>query len=72
MTMTYPFPVQEMNLGQAGSGNRRNKGMGQAMVRRFTLSGASCSNDCALTAAGWAGGCCLRKTVSVRPQVCKL
>jgi len=32
------------------------KGMGQAMVRRFTLSGASVANDCTLAAAGRAGG----------------
>ena len=42
MTMTYPFPV----LGDEFKGKRvlvtgGTKGMGQAMVRRFTLSGAS-------------------------------
>src|SRR5258707_4761148 len=42
MTMTYPFPVS----GDEFKGKRvlvtgGTKGMGQAMVRRFTLSGAS-------------------------------
>jgi NADP-dependent 3-hydroxy acid dehydrogenase YdfG len=42
MTMTYPFPVS----GDEFKGRRvlvtgGTKGMGQAMVRRFTLSGAS-------------------------------
>src|SRR6266852_7520765 len=42
MTMTYPFPV----LGDEFKGKRvlvtgGTKGMGEAMVRRFTLSGAS-------------------------------
>src|SRR3984893_9553941 len=41
MTMTYPFPVS----GDEFKGKRvlvtgGTKGMGQAMVRRFTLSGA--------------------------------
>jgi NAD(P)-dependent dehydrogenase (short-subunit alcohol dehydrogenase family) len=42
MPMTYPFPVS----GDEFKGKRvlvtgGTKGMGQAMVRRFTLSGAS-------------------------------
>ena len=42
MTMTYPFPVS----GDEFKGKRvlvtgGTKGLGQAMVRRFTLSGAS-------------------------------
>src|SRR5260370_12803710 len=42
MTMTYPFPVS----GDEFKGKRvlvtgGTKGMGEAMVRRFTLSGAS-------------------------------
>src|SRR5260370_29673437 len=42
MTMTYPFPIS----GDEFEGKRvlvtgGTKGMGQAMVRRFTLSGAS-------------------------------
>src|SRR5258708_20993557 len=42
MTMTYPFPVSGDRFKENGVlVNGGNKGMGQAMVRRFTLSGAS-------------------------------
>jgi len=34
--------------------------MGQAMVRRFTLSGASVATTARSAAAGWPGGCSLR------------
>lgn len=42
MTMTYPFPVSENEFrGKRVLVTGGTKGMGQAMVRRFTLSGAS-------------------------------
>ena len=42
MTMTYPFPVLEDEFkGKKVLVTGGTKGMGEAMVRRFTLSGAS-------------------------------
>src|SRR5258707_7879015 len=42
MTMTYPFPVSADEFkGKRVLVTGGTKGMGQAMVRRFTLSGAS-------------------------------
>src|SRR5260221_1186524 len=42
MTMTYPFPVSADEFkGKPVLVTGGTKGMGQAMVRRFTLSGAS-------------------------------
>src|SRR5258707_7996924 len=42
MTMTYPFPVSGDEFkGQRVLVTGGTKGIGQAMVRRFTLSGAS-------------------------------
>src|ERR1700692_180080 len=42
MTMTYPFPVSGEKLkGKRVLVTGGTKGMGEAMVRRFTLSGAS-------------------------------
>ncbi|HJY89138.1 MAG TPA: SDR family NAD(P)-dependent oxidoreductase, partial [Candidatus Acidoferrum sp.] len=42
MTITYPFPVSEDEFkGKRVLVTGGTKGMGQAMVRRFTLSGAS-------------------------------
>src|SRR6202022_3647338 len=42
MTMTYPFPVSGVEFkGKRVLVTGGTKGMGQAMVRRFTLSGAS-------------------------------
>jgi NAD(P)-dependent dehydrogenase (short-subunit alcohol dehydrogenase family) len=42
MAITYPFPVSEDEFkGKRVLVTGGTKGMGQAMVRRFTLSGAS-------------------------------
>jgi NAD(P)-dependent dehydrogenase (short-subunit alcohol dehydrogenase family) len=42
MTATYPFPVSKDEFrGKRVLVTGGTKGMGQAMVRRFTLSGAS-------------------------------
>ena len=42
MTMTYPFPVSADEFkGKRVLVTGGTKDMGQAMVRRFTLSGAS-------------------------------
>jgi len=55
MTMTYPLPVS----GDEFKGKRvlvtGHKGHGTSDGAPFYSERCFCSNDCALTAAGWAG-----------------
>jgi NAD(P)-dependent dehydrogenase (short-subunit alcohol dehydrogenase family) len=72
MTMTYPFPVS----GDEFKGKRvlvtgGTKGMGQAMVRRFTLSGASVATTARARCRKSRQLLYSFRLISVRLKVCK-